>query len=157
VDGTFNLWTLPLTGPATPTRIRQSSFSEAGFRFAPDGDHYTFTSDESGRPEVYLSRLSGGEKTTVSNAGGFDARWSRDGREIFYVSPDLRMMAVQVRTAPTVTLGAPTTLFAIGNKHWVSFDVAPDGRLLMIVPEIVGSEQPLTAILNGMPGRQGVR
>ena len=54
--GGYNLWTLPLTGPATPTLIRQSPFSENQFRFAPDRDHYTFISDESGRAQVYLSR-----------------------------------------------------------------------------------------------------
>ncbi len=113
--GGFNLWTLSLTGPVTPTRIRQSPFNETSFRFAPDGDHYTFTSDESGRPEVYVSVFAAG-KTVVSNGGGFDARWSRDGREIVYVSSDLRMMAVPVRKAPAVELGKPSTLFAITNN-----------------------------------------
>ena len=152
--GTYDLWTLPLIGPATPSPLHQSRFSETGLRFAPDSDHYTFTSDESGRPEVYLSSLSGALKKTVSNGGGFDARWSRDGREIFYVSSDLRMMAVPVRTTPAVELGIPATLFAIPNKHWRSFDVSPDGkRFLIIVPEVVANEQPLTAILNIVASR----
>ena len=151
-QGAFNLWTMPLTGPAAPSLIRQSPFNETQFRFAPDGDHYTFTSDESGRAEVYLSRLSGAGKTMVSNGGGFDARWSRDGREIVYVSSDLRMMAVPVRTTPAVELGTPSTLFAIANKHWVSFDMSPDGkRFLVIIPEVVANEQPLTAFLNVIP------
>jgi hypothetical protein len=88
-------------------------------------------------------------KVMVSNSGGFDARWSRDGREIVYVSSDLRMMAVPVRTKPALELGTPATLFAIANKRWVSFDLSPDGqRFLVIIPEVVGSEQPLIAILN---------
>ena len=147
--GTFNLWTLSLTGPATPTSIRRSPYGETRFRFAPDGDHYTFTSDESGRSEVYMSRLSGGGKTLVSSGGGTDARWTGDGREIVYVSADLRMMAVPVRkTTSLLELGTATTLFAIASKQWLSFDMSPDGqRFLVIIPEVVANEQPLTAVL----------
>jgi len=150
--GTFNLWTMPLTGPATPSQIRSSPFSETRLRFAPDGDHYSFTSNESGRAEVYVSRLSGGGKVMVSNGGGSDARWSRDGREIVYVSSDSRMMAVAVRTTPAVELGKPVALFANASKPWISYDLSPDGkRFLVIIPEVVASEQPLTAFLNMMP------
>jgi hypothetical protein len=154
--GPFNLWTMLLTGTATPSQIRSSPFNETRFRFAPDGDHYTFTSDESGRGEVYMSRLSGGGKTIVSTGGGFDARWTRDGREIVYVSPDLRIMAVPVRTMPVVELGTPVSLFAVANKRWVGFDVSPDGnRFLVIVQDVVANEQPLTALLGGVPGLAG--
>jgi Tol biopolymer transport system component len=147
--GNFNLWTLPLTGPAVPAPIRESAFNETGFRFAPDGDHYAFISDESGRSEVYVSHLSGGGKTMVSIGGGFDARWSRGGREIVYVAPDLRMMAVPVQTTPEVVLGKPTTLFAMTVKRWVSYDVSPDGeRFLVVIPEVIAGEQPLTAFVN---------
>lgn len=156
--GTFNLWTLPLTGTATPSLVRESPFSETQFRFAPDSDHYLYLSDESGREEVYMSQLSGAGKTIVSTGGAFDARWTRDGREIVYVSPDLKMMAVPVRTSPTVSLGTPAALFAVANKRWVSFDVSADGtRFLVIVPEVNANEQPLTAFLNAIPRTQDSR
>jgi Tol biopolymer transport system component len=92
-------------------------------RFAPDGDHYSFTSNASGPAEVYMSRLSGGAKVMVSNGGGSDARWGRDGRELVSVSSDSRMMAVAVRTTPAVELGRPVTLFANASKPWVSYEV----------------------------------
>jgi Tol biopolymer transport system component len=153
-SGGFNLWTLPLTRKAAPSLIRQSPFSETEFRFAPDGEHYTFTSDESGRAEVYLSRLSGVGKTMVSNGGGSSALWNRNGREIVYVSPDSRMMTVTVRTTPAVDLGAPSTLFALTNKQRTSFDLSPDGkRFLLIIQEVVANEQPLTAFLNVVSSR----
>ncbi len=58
------------------------------------------------------------------------------------------MMAVSVRTTPALELGRPVALFTIANKPWVSFDVSPDGnRFLVIVPEVVANEQPLTAVL----------
>jgi serine/threonine protein kinase/Tol biopolymer transport system component len=150
--GPFNLWTLLLTGTEPPSQIRSSPFNETRFRFAPDGDHYTYVSDESGRSEVYVSRLSGGGKTVVSTGGGLEARWTRDGREIVYVSPDLRMMAVPVRTTPAIQLGKPVALFTIAIKRWVSFDSSSDGsRFLVIVPEVVANEQPLTAMLGVIP------
>jgi serine/threonine protein kinase len=156
--GGFNLWTVPLAGPRTPSLVRQSPFSETQFRFAPDSEHYTFTSDESGRAEVYVARLSAVGKTMVSNGGGSSARWSRDGREILYVSPDFRMMSVPVRTTPHVELGTPSTLFALTDRHWPSFDVSPDGeRFLAIVPEVVANERPLTAILHVVPKGEGFK
>ena len=67
--------------------------------------------------------------------------------------PDLRIMAVPFETmTPAVKLGTPVTLFANPNKQWVSFDMSPDGeRFLMVLPEVVANEQPLTALLNVMP------
>jgi hypothetical protein len=66
------------------------------------------------------------------------------------------MMAVPVRTTPAVELGTPVALFAMANKHWVSFDVSPDGkRFLVIIPEVVASEQPLTALISAVPGLAG--
>jgi Tol biopolymer transport system component len=124
----FNLWTMPLMGTATPSQIRSSPYNETRFCFAPDGDHYIFVWDESGRAEVYPC-------------------------EIIYVSPDLRMMAVPLRTTPTVELGTPVALFAMATKRWVSFDASPDGnRFLVIVPEVVANEQPLTAMLGVVLG-----
>jgi hypothetical protein len=68
------------------------------------------------------------------------------------------MMAVPVRATPTVELGTPVALFASANRRWVSFDVSPDGkRFLVIVPEIVANEKPLTALLNLVPGLAGSR
>jgi len=98
----------------------------------------------------------GRRERTGSHPQASRARWRRDGREIFYVSTDLRMMVVPVQITPEVKLGTPTTLFAIANKHWVVFDVSPDGtRFLVITPEVVASEQPLTAIDNIVPKGAG--
>ena len=126
-------------------------------RFAPDGEHYTFTSDESGRAEVYVSRLSSAEKAVVSNGGGVDARWSRNGREIVYVSSDLRIMAVPVETSAGGELGTPVTLFAESQQTLGVFDMSPDGkRFLVIIPEVIANEQPLTQS-STLSQRAGVR
>jgi Tol biopolymer transport system component len=149
-SGAFNLWTLPLSGPPTPSVLRRSDFTEVDLRFSPDGRYFTFSSTEGRRQEVYVSSVSGGVETPVSTGGARMARWSRDGREIFYLSTDGRLMAVPVlRTTPALQLGTPVTLFTLGGKPWVSFDVSLDGTsFLALILEISAAEQPLTALLH---------
>ena len=151
--GTFNLWTMPLdrSGDAVPDP--PSPFSETRLRFAPDGDHYSFTSNESGRAEVYVSRLSGGAEDH-----GFERRRERRPLESRRPRDCLCLLGLQddgrsrfgrrLRSSS----GDPMTLFANASKPWVSYDLSPDGkRFLVIIPEVVASEQPLTAFLNMLP------
>jgi hypothetical protein len=94
----------------------------------------------------------------VSAAGGWLPRWSRDGRELFYLSGDLHLTAMPVRLAPSLVLGAPQPLFAVKratewvdakpNVGWPDFEVSPDGtKFLAIVPG-PANQQPLTAVIN---------
>ena len=95
---------------------------------SPDGRFLSFDSDESGRSEVYVMPYPGpGERRRVSSDGAQVARWSRDGRELIFVS---------------------------GDRHsWSGFVVTPDGkRFLAIVPEAIAGGQPLTVVANWVPG-----
>jgi hypothetical protein len=151
-SGVSNMWTLRLSGPPSPVMVRPSPFHQRDFRFSPDGRYYTFIASESGRPELYVSPTAGGVATRVSKDGAFAARWSRDGRELFYLPGDGRMVSVPIRTTPALDLGAPSTLFGVGTRGWMDFAVAPDGkRFLALIPELVADEQPLKAILNWSP------
>lgn len=133
----------------TPTAVQTSPADEQSLRFSPEGQYYSFLSDESGRPEVYVSRASGGAKTLVSSTGAWGARWNPQGGELLYVSRDLRVFSVRVRTRPSLELGAATALFVLKGLPWVDFDVSRDGkRFLAMVPDVVGDEQPLTAIID---------
>ncbi len=150
----FDIWTLSLSGREKPAVLLKSRFSKDDVRFSPDGRFLSFISDESGRPEAYVMPYPGpGERTRVSSEGARIIRWSRDGRELFYVSPDRKLVSVPVRTTPSLWLGTPTVLFPISGKAgWTAFDVLPDGkRFLAIVPEVVASEQPLTVVLGWAP------
>jgi hypothetical protein len=90
-----------------------------------------------------------GERIRVSTGGAQSLRWSRDGRELLYLSADQRMMSVPVRTSPSLELGAPTALFAVNGEKWADFDVSPDGnRFLTIVPKVVADELPLNVVVN---------
>ena len=77
------------------------------------------------------------------------ARWSRDGRELFYMSADRRLMTVPIRTTPMIEVGTPVPLFTFPERAWSDFAVSADGkRFLAVVPQAFAGEQPLTVILN---------
>jgi len=149
--GDYDLWTLPLNGTRQAAPLMASAFNERGLRFSPDGQFVAFTSDESGRTEIYVALLSVlSARTRVSNGGGLAAQWSPNGHELFYMSADGNVMAVPVRTTPSLEIGVPLRLFAIQGKWpWRDFDVSRDGkRFLAIVPQLMANEQALTAVLN---------
>ena len=97
---------------------------------------FAYVSDESGRYELYVQPLAGaGTRRQISTEGGQEAVWSRDGRELFYRSGK-RMMAVSMGGGTSLVARPPRVLFeggfALGVPGVPNYDVAPDGRFLMI-------------------------
>ena len=147
---------LPLAGDGKPTvlvrdTVRGLIFGQS--RFSSDGKWLAYTSEESGRPEVYVTSFPGRETTLqVSNAGGMMPSWRRDGSELFYLTPDGLLMSVGVERAPRFALAAPKPLFRLpGNTAGTAslYDVAPDGnRFLAAVPVVHGSSWPLNLVVN---------
>jgi Tol biopolymer transport system component len=147
----FHVWTLPLSGGRKPVPFLQAPFEKVEARFSPDGRYISMITDESGRPEAYVTAYPGpGERIRVSTGGARSPRWSRDGRELYYLSGDRRLMSVAVRTAPSLELGRPQPLFELEGKwSWSTFEVSPDGkRFLAIVPEVVADELPVSVVVN---------
>ncbi len=142
-------------GAARP--LLQTPFDESGLRLSPDGRFAAFVSDEPGRNEVYVApfpRL--GERVRVTQDGAYAPRWSRDGKELFYLTPDRKLVAVSVSASSPPALGPPRTLFTLqGPYRWPSYDVAPDGRFLAIVPESLATEQPLTVLVGVLGQARG--
>jgi dipeptidyl aminopeptidase/acylaminoacyl peptidase len=121
-------------------------------RFSPDGQAISFHSNVSGRYEVYVAPFPPtGQQSRVSTDGGVNARWSRDGRELFYLGGDGRLMAAPFRAGSSVTPAAPLALFAT-TPRWSDFDVDSAGRFVAIVTERRSSLQPLTVVLNWTAG-----
>ncbi len=128
-----------LEGESEPEMLLQTPFEEHTGMLSPDDRWLTYVSNESGREEIYVRPFPDlGGKWQVSTDGGTEPMWSRDGRELFYRNGD-KMMAVAISTEPELAPGKPTLLFegrylsgvSAGNPA-TNYDVAPDGRFVMI-------------------------
>jgi Tol biopolymer transport system component len=135
----YEIWTLPLTDGRKPIPLVQTTFDTRDARFSPDGKWIAYQSNESGRSQIYVRPSSGSERTyQVSVDGGTQARWRGDGREIYYVAPDDRMMAVSVELSggKSVRVGAPATLFVsrIVDARGANpqYTVSRDGKRFLI-------------------------
>ena len=143
-----DLWVVSLDGKSPARPIARTRFHEWGGRLSLDGRWIAYVTDESGTSEVYVMPFSGvGDKKRISTGGGISPRWRRDGRELFYVSPDSgSLMAVAVVPAPTFTAALPVRLFDLQSAgparrpREIGYDVSPDGHAFLLSAP---SEQPL--------------
>ena len=148
-----DIWVLPVTGDRKPIPLLRTPLYEGYPRISPDGRWLAYVSNESGTRAVYVTRFpQPAGKWRVSTEGGSFPVWSRDGRELFYRTPDGRLMAVAVRSGSDFEAGVPTVLFTPrarpGNLGLAWFyDVASDGRFLvnMFVDQ---TSPPATVVLN---------
>jgi hypothetical protein len=127
-----------------PVPLVKTEFNELNPQFSPDSRWVAYNSDESGRPETYLTPFTGpGSKRQVSLSGGLQPRWRADGRELFFVAPDGRLVAAEVALKPgTAEIGATHSLFGevrlvIGARYL--YDVSADGQRVIAT---VRGEQP---------------
>ena len=144
-----DIWMWPLDGSRAPSLVVQSPFDEEEVRFSPDGRFFSFVSNESGRYEVYVSPFPAiGEKKRISTGGGYNPRWDRHGGGLVYEVIN-GLMAVPVRTTPSLHVGTPVRLFEFAaGRPWRSFDVSSQGRFLAVVSESRSSRQPFTVVVN---------
>jgi Tol biopolymer transport system component len=148
-----DLWILSPDGKTSALRV--TPFNETQGQFSPGpvgGPRWVaYASDESGRSEIYVqSYPSGGNRIPVSTGGGILPRWSRDGRELFYVTGDA-VAAVAMR--PDGSFGAPRRLFDrsnfLFNHRFHSYSVSPDGKRFLMIQRDPGSvPRQLNVILN---------
>ncbi|MBI2833800.1 MAG: serine/threonine-protein kinase, partial [Acidobacteria bacterium] len=104
-----DLWVLPLFGDRKPYPFLKTEFDESQARFSPDGRWMAYVSNESGRLEVYVRPFPGpGTKWQISPNGGSQPQWRRDGKELFYIAADHRLMAVAVKSGAMFEAAAPT-------------------------------------------------
>jgi Tol biopolymer transport system component len=151
---------LPLDGDKRPFPVAQTGFVETDAQVSPDGKWVAYQSNESGRFEVYVQPFPGpGAKSQISAQGGVQVRWSADGKELFYLTPDNRLMSVPVQVdekAARFDVGAPVSLFAARlsgspqNGFTHQYVVSRDGRRFLIdaLTEITSS---ITVVLNWKP------
>jgi serine/threonine-protein kinase len=115
-------------------------FTELHPALSPSGRWLAYASNESGQNEIYVRPFPGpGGRWQVSNAGGVAPRWSADGREVYFLSFDGRIMAAQVREGPAFAVTGVQPLFEIGDLFFDSFhqayDVGRDGSFYFLAPQ----------------------
>ncbi len=149
-----DLWLLPLSGDRQPKPYLTTQFGENWGKVSPDGRWLAYQSGESGPVEIYVQAFpEKGRKVVVSKGGGTLPRWRRDGRELYYVAPDDKLMAVPVEPGANFGTGTPVPLFEVGsygrrNNRYV-YDVSADGqRILLLRPLEDATTRPLTVVQN---------
>ena len=148
-------------GERKPIPFLVTQADETFGQFSPDGKWVAYSSDESGRREVYVQGFApdrvpaaGGGKWQMSTAGGDKPRWARNGKELYYIALDRKMMAVPVKLGPPFEPGVAVPLFETRGVGFFPYDVHADGRFLVVTP--VNTETPVstpvTIVLNWQAG-----
>jgi Tol biopolymer transport system component len=150
------------TGERKPIPVANSGFRETQGQFSPDGRWVAYASDESGRYGIYVVPFPPGDgrtgKTPVSSAGGQQPRWRADGKELYYLGGDGRVMAVDTQTDPTFHAATPHALFRSptivnATNFQYRYDVTRDGKKFLMVNGLVGEpSSPVTVVLNWETG-----
>jgi Tol biopolymer transport system component len=146
---TADVWILPQFGDRKAFPFTKLPSFEAGTQFSPDGRWVAYNSDESGQAEVYVAPFPGpGGKVRVSSAGGDNARWRRDGKEIFFLDGNTLMAAAVTANGSRFGVGAVQRLFEVPmvGGHW-PYDVSHDGQRFL-VNTLESEVAPLTIVVN---------
>jgi Tol biopolymer transport system component len=151
----LDIWVLPTTGDRKPFPFLQTQFSEQQGRLSPDGRWIAYTSEETGNLEVYVQSFPvPGGKWQISTSGGADPRWRRDGKELYFISSDRKLMGVEVKAADsTFQAGLPLELFEARVSGLTDvrahYTATADGKRFLVssLSEDDGSS-PMTVVLN---------
>jgi eukaryotic-like serine/threonine-protein kinase len=154
-----DVWLSDTARGRKPVHLIGTPFHEANPAFSPDGRWLAFTSNESGRTEVYVQAFEAGdsprlvgERYLVSKHGAISIRWRPDGKELFYLAWDGRLYAVPISLSQRPKTGDPASLFAIDTEaraaiHSLSgFDVSPDGQHFL-VPIVTSAERSAIVVM----------
>jgi hypothetical protein len=149
-------------GDQKPIPFLVTPADETDATFSPDTKWIAYSSDESGQREVYVQGFvpdqvpaAGISKSLISTAGGAKPQWRADGRELYYLAPDGKMMAVSVKSAAGMfEPGIAVPLFDTHAMSFKPYDVAPDGRFLIntAMEESADDTSPITVVLNWTAG-----
>lgn len=153
----FNLWLLSLDSARKPVKFLSSPSNEMHGNFSPDGGLVAYSSDESGRIEVYVQTFPLSDRRwKISTNGGYEPRWRPDGHEMYYLSEDRKLMAVAVGAGPSFDV--PKALFQTSvpmgvNSFRTNYVPTRDGRRFL-VNTLSGdpAPNPITVVLNWTAG-----
>jgi Tol biopolymer transport system component len=145
-------WVLPLFGDRKPFALLHSEFNESQGQFSPDGKLIAYTSDESGSAEVYVQSFPTlTEKRQVSISGGSQPRWNRNGKELFYLASDRKLMAVTCTPGAVFDFDAPHVLFdtlLASAALRQTYSVSRDGQRFLLNTAVDTGTSSLDVVLN---------
>jgi eukaryotic-like serine/threonine-protein kinase len=143
---TIDIWLVTLDGKLQGRRWFESPYRELAAAFSPDGRWIAYTSNESGRLEVYVRPFPGpGGRTKISTDGGTEALWARGGRELLYRQGN-EFLSVEIRAEPELTVGAPRVLFSGDFRRGgredrpFEYDVSADGNAIYTTRDVPAPE-----------------
>jgi len=153
---TLHLWVLPMNGDRKPYRLLPGTSADVEGQFSPDGHWVAYSSNESGTWQVYVAPFPGpGGKYQISTGGGQQPRWRRDGKELFFLSRERKLMAVPLKAGPTFEFGAPVALFEsrahepLTAEEFFTYDVSSDGQRFLINANAEQKDvRPIDILLN---------
>jgi len=150
------LWLLPLNSDHKLQPFLSAPFNQTHATFSPDGRWLAYSSDETGRSEVYVQDFPGRtRKVQISTSGGDQALWGHKGKELFFLSGERDLMVVNVEQRGELNAGAPHVLFhapiqsgGLLGPH-ANYAIAPDGKRILLNVVREGSVQPnATVVVN---------
>jgi Tol biopolymer transport system component len=158
----YDTWVLDMSS-STPkaTPFVESPFDKVQARISPDGRWIVYTTNDSGMYQIVVQSFPdpNGGKWQITSQGGVEPKWRHDGRELYYLAFDGKLMAVPVKGDRTFEAGTPTPLFETPlsvSRTFASrdrrYDVAPDGRFLMAVPTANNGPAPAEVVVNWAAG-----
>jgi len=150
-----DIWSLSLEAGSKAAPVLKGRFSESHGRLSRDGRWLAYESSESGSPNVFVESFPGGDgQWQISTAGGTRPVWSRSGKELFYVAPDGKIVASEVKSGEGFPHGPPTPLFGVRMSPTAPFDVSGDGKRFLILngvePDVT---TPITLVVNWYTSR----
>ena len=156
----YDTWVLPTFGDRKPAPLLETGFDKFQARVSPNSNFVAYSTNESGTYQIVVQTFpdASGGKWQITADGGVEPKWRRDGRELYYLSLDGKLMSVAVG-GPSFTAGRPVELFQTPltvNRAQPTrdrrYDIAPDGRFLMVIPSATTAPTPYSVIVNWTAG-----
>jgi Tol biopolymer transport system component len=148
--GTFDIFRLPLAAGGSPVPVLESRHDKSGVRVSPDGRAMAFGAWDGSQTGLYVAPLPITSAPVVAASGIWGPpRWSGDGRQLYFLGDQNRVMSVAVQTGPPLTVGTATPLFQL-KRPALLYDVARDGRFLLLVRLVRAASQPISVATSAL-------
>ena len=156
----YDTWLLPMFGDRKPAPLLETGFDKFQARVSPNSNFVGYSTNESGTYQIVVQTFpdASGGKWQISADGGVEPKWRRAGRELCYLGLDGKLMSVAIG-GPSFNAGRPVELFQTPltvNRAQPTrdrrYDIAPDGRFLMVIPSATGAPTPYSVIVNWTVG-----